>query len=93
MIGSTCTAGNGLSGGVLIIHCSITRVLGVYFGVIARETRYIRVYYEMKNNRRRMHILGYASASGAFTEEVTPVPIPNTAVKLLRADDTLVRGK
>jgi hypothetical protein len=26
--------------------------------------------------------------SGGYIEEVTPVPIPNTVVKLFRADDT-----
>ncbi len=30
---------------------------------------------------------------GGYSEEVTPVPIPNTAVKLFSADDTDTFGK
>ncbi len=38
------------------------------------------------DDRRHENITLEGSVSGAFSDRVTPVPIPNTAVKPVRAD-------
>ena len=43
---------------------------------------YFKKLIDCGSNKSQLHL------SGGYDEKVTPVPIPNTAVKLLSADDT-----
>ena len=48
-------------------------------------TRAFSLYYSVFNVREHIKLV---EICGDYSEEVTPVPIPNTEVKLLCADDT-----
>jgi hypothetical protein len=43
---------------------------------------------KVKNHGNRLIARIVVKLSGGYYEKVTPVPIPNTAVKLLSVDDT-----
>ena len=62
-------------------------VLKVHISAIQKmNCRITNVYFkkliDCGSNKSQLHL------SGGYDEKVTPVPIPNTAVKLLSADDT-----
>ena len=55
------------------------------------KNKTLKVERSQENKRSRYLVLKvrkYLNKSGGDNEEVTPVPIPNTAVKLFNADDS-----
>ena len=80
-------------------HCSdlrvskillVTKRFRVMRGVRQSEkgTYFWYVTDERWSNNNAVHEISELAESGGYSEKVTPVPIPNTEVKLFRADDT-----
>ena len=84
LIGSMCKFSNEFSRGVLIDHCFYINRKNFGCFIVSLFSHFV------VGDRKGILIILYLKFKffGAFSDEVIPVPIPNTEVKLISADDT-----
>ena len=98
LIGGRCTHGNVFSQAVLIALETLLTMAepAPAFGMMRNNASQSALPVSTKNSLLLNLLLSQYPTpffEGGYCEEATPVPIPNTAVKLLSADGTAIAGE